>query len=144
MNRDRQSSARRRKAKRTLAAIDAAITTWCPNCYRKSALSALNGVDRTCRYCGFILTCNAAKDHAEKYREWESKEWRMTSAIGRWHSISRQVAFRIYMRTNRIGQVACFADYRVGDLVSRFHRVKDFREANRVALNLTRTELAKL
>lgn len=57
-----------------------AITTWCPNCYRKAALSVWNH-GRICRYCGFHWTGNAG-DHAKKYHEWEMNTGRLTHGEG--------------------------------------------------------------
>jgi len=70
--------------------------------------------------------------------------WRMVSTLGSWHTVATNKAFRYYLRVNEIGERAYFADYRIDNLVSRHHRVKDADEANQTLLKLTRAQLAEL
>jgi hypothetical protein len=80
-------------------------------------------------------------------------KWRMVSALGSWHKVAANKAFRFYIRINQNGEKWCFADYRIDDLVSRFHRLEQldgqgiepsWRAANTKVLNMTREQLADL
>jgi hypothetical protein len=84
-------------------------------------------------------------------------KWRMVSLLGRWHQVAFKdgkcyKAFRFYSRENQHGERVWFADYRIGDLSSRHHRVGVYGEGvevcwkrvNTKVLDMTREDLAVL
>lgn len=78
--------------------------------------------------------------------------WKMVSLLGSWHKVSAQKAFRFYVRENQLGEKWFFADYRIDDLTSRFHKLGPISEggdvcscrANTAVLDMTREQLAEL